>query len=1116
MKKSRSYGVLNNYALFKMLKIMRFTIIILLVTLTQTFAVNSYSQQTKLTLNLQGVTIEKVLDEVENSTEFYFLYNKKMVDVNRTVDVKVEGKTVNKVLEQLFRDSDVTYTIIDRQILLTNKSLIDSENNSNDGKQRTISGKVTNSDNEPIPGATVVVKGTSTGTVTDVDGNYILANAPDHGTIVVSFVGMTTAEFEIGGKSVIDAVLQYDVIGIEEVVAIGYGTMKKSDLTGSVSSVKSEDLEAVPVYNMEQALKTGSAGVQVTQNSGQPGSRIEVRIRGGNSMMGSNQPLYVVDGFPITGGINFLNPSDIESIDILKDASATAIYGARGANGVVIITSKRGKSGEKSKIEINSYFGFQKEIKRYDLCDAKEYAIVVNEWLKNGGQDPYYNVDNVENPGTDWQDYIFQVAPLHNHTITFTGSSKKTLYSLSGNYYDQEGIIINSGVKRGSMRLNLDHEINDWLKMSVNFNLSRRKRLSVPVDNGYRGNSSILSAAASAPPTLPVYEDDGTPVQSDQYYSWIDAGATNAMVFSERQTTTVANTIVGNTSFDVKLTKDLTFRTLLGLEYGYAWADYYSPLVYDNDQGSASQNVSYSNSFLNENTLTYIKNIADDHRLTLTGGYTYQTRMGRSLRASVSGFSNNTTENYNLGAAEVVNPPSSGISEWVLASWLARANYSFANKYMITASIRADGSSRFGANNKWATFPSAAFAWRVSEESFMEDVTFLSDLKFRASYGLTGNTSLNPYQSLDVLGSVKTIFANQTDEVGFVPTGISNGDLKWETTAQMDIGFDVSFLNNKLRVTADYYKKNTTDLLASVPLPPSVGFGSVLQNIGEIQNQGIEFSVDADVIRTQNFNWTLAAHISTNKNEVIEIAGGSDIFSSGQGAAWSSTNIAREGEPLGAFYGLLEDGLDDDGFIKYKDVSGADGTPDGVVNTYDRVVLGSPHPDFIYGVNTTFSYKNFDLNIILDGVYGNEIFNATLGTHLNSFQRGNNQFKDIIGNYWTAENPDPNAKYPKISAATQVDVSDRFIEDGSYLRLKSIRFGYEIPIRKLGLSFFDYAQVYLSGTNLLTFTKYSGLDPEVNTKGSDSQDVASRLNMGHDQSGYPNAKTIAIGLKVNF
>ena len=393
----------------------------------------------------------------------------------------------------------------------------------------------------------------------------------------------------------------------------------------------------------------------------------------------------------------------------------------------------------------------------------------------------------------------------------------------------------------------------------------------------------------------------------------------------------------------------------------------------------------------------------------------------------------------------------------------------------------------------------------------MSGISFISSLKLRASYGVTGNTALAPYQSLDRLNSIKYIYEDHTDVIGFVPTGIANSDLRWESTAQLDIGFDFNILDNRLRFVVDYYKKNTKDLLASVPLPPSVGFGSTLKNIGEIQNTGIEFSVDADIF-VKEFKWDASAQLSFNNNEVIEIAGGSDIFGADQGAAWPSANIARVGEEFGAFYGLLEDGLDENGFIKYQDLSGPDGEPDGIVNALDRVILGSYYPDFIYGFMSNFSYKNFELNMAIEGVQGNELFNATHGTHLNSFQRGNNQFKDIMGNYWTEENPDPNAKYPKISAATQITVSERFIEDASYLRIRSLRLAYNIPVSKI----FDLVQVYLSGTNLFTFTKYTGIDPEASTRGTDSGNVANRLRIGHDQSSYPNAKIYAIGLRLSF
>ena len=723
----------------------------------------------------------------------------------------------------------------------------------------TITGKVTSTeDGEGVPGVNVVVKGTTQGTVTDVGGNYKIDVPSTESVLVFSSVGYITQEVAVGSRTVIDLAMSPDVKSLQEIVVIGYGSVKKGDLTGSVSQVNNEELETVPVYSMEQALKGHAAGVQVTQNSGQPGGRVEVRIRGGNSMIGSNQPLYVVDGFPITGGIDFLNPEDIESIDILKDASATAIYGARGANGVVIITSKRGKSGQKSNISVSSLYGVQQASKRYDLLDAKQYAVIANEWLKNGGLPPYFNVDDIQNPGTDWQDVVLRTAPIQNHTISFSGSSEKTRYAFSGNYFGQDGILINTGVKRGSVRLNLDHDLNNWLKMTVNMNLSRSDERSVPVNNGNRGSGSIWSAAIAAPPTLPVYDENGLPTQIEKFYNFGSADMRNPLIFAQQQTTSLSNNVLGNTTFEVKLTKDLSFRTLLGLEYANTLRDYFSPIIFENDRGSGSQTSYYRSSFLNENTLSYSKTFNDIHTINVVAGYTYQTDLNRNFGVSESGYSNNTTKNYDLSAAETINTPSSGYSEWTLASWLGRVNYTLNSKYLFTASIRADGSSRFGADHKWGFFPSGAFAWRTSDETFMQNLTFISDLKFRVSYGLTGNTALSPYQSLNRLSSNTYIYANQADVIGYVPSGISNTDLRWETTAQFDVGFDLGILDNRLRFTADYYNKKTTDLLASVPLPPSVGFGSILQNVGEIQNEGIEFSAEADILASE-VKWNVSA-----------------------------------------------------------------------------------------------------------------------------------------------------------------------------------------------------------------------------------------------------------------
>ena len=1105
MKKKRIWVTENFRTLIKIWKTMRLSLFFVLLFVAQSWAIDSYSQQTRLTMDMSNVKVIDVLNEIENKTEFFFLFNQKLVDVDRVVNVKVSQEKVEGILSMLFDNTNVSYTVMDRQILLSIENI-----NQTTQQKRKVSGTVVNESGEPIPGATIVIKGTSIGVITDIDGKFVLDNIDPGQTLMFSFVGMQTQEMPVGNQNNFRITMQESTIGLEEVVAIGYGTMKKSDITGSVSQVRNADLEAVPVYNMEQALKTRAAGVRVTQNSGEPGGRIEVRIRGGNSMIGDNQPLYVVDGFAITGGVNFLNPSDIESIDILKDASATAIYGSRGANGVVIITSKRGKKGQKGKIEVSGFFGVQSATKQYEMLDAKQYAEVANEWLVDNGQQPFFDVDEVQSPGTNWQDLIFQNSPIHNHTITFSGSSENTRYSLSGNYYEQEGIIVNSGVKRGSLRLNLDHEINNWAKIEVNLNLSRREKDQLGVNNGYFGNN-ILSGALAAPPTLSPFDENGQYTRIETIYSFGSIDMRNPLIFTQKKDQYLNNSVLGNTTLELTLAEGLTFKTLLGLEYETYLREQFSPIIFSNDRGYASEGTSYRNSFLNENTLNYSKTFNDVHTLNLVAGYTYQTNMSRYHSIGVSGFANNTTENYNLGAAETVNPPSSGISEWTLASWLARANYSLNNKYMFTASIRADGSSRFGADHKWGYFPSGAFAWRISEESFMENIPTISDLKLRTSYGITGNTALSPYQSLDRMSSVKYIFANQADEIGYVPSGIANSDLKWETTAQFDIGMDLNLIDNRLRFTFDYYQKNTTDLLASVPLPPSIGFGSILQNVGEIKNTGMEFSVQADIL-TGDFKWDVSANISTNKNEVVKIAGGSDIFGSSlNNPFWTSVNIAREGEPFGLFYGLVEDGLDDEGFIKYKNMD-----DDEAINSLDRVVIGNPYPDFIYGFSTNFAYKNFDLNLFFEGVQGNDIFWATAGSHLNSFQRGTNQFADLYGNYWTEENPDPNAKYPRISKSSAVTVSDRFVEDGSYLRLKSAKLTYNIPTNKIGMPWFDGAQIYVSGTNLFTITNYPGLDPEVSTRGTDDSSVGSRLLIGIDESAYPNSKTYAVGLKLNF
>ncbi len=1063
----------------------------------------------QITLSERNVPLERVFKKLRKQSNVDFVCSSEQMRRAARVTLNVTNQPLKEVLDEIFENQPLIYTLKNKTIVVQDKPTV-AVGLAAEYPTETIvetipvRGRVVDEKGEALPGVSILVKGTQKGMITDTEGKFSIEVPDKDAVLVFSFVGYVSQEIVVGNRNLIEIALSEDKKALDELVVVGYGTTRKSDLTGSIAQIRPEELQAVPVYNGEQALKGRAAGVQVTQNSGQPGDRIKVRVRGGNSVIGDNQPLYVVDGFPMTGGLSFLNPSDIESIDILKDASATAIYGARGANGVVIITSKKGKRNVPGRVEFNTFFGVQQVTKRYDLMDAGEYAVIANEWLKNSNQPPFFNLDEIRGPGTDWQDLVLRSAPIQDHTLSFSGGSERTQYSFSGNYYAQDGILINTGVKRGSARLNLGHDLKDWMRLDVNLNLSRRQQLSVPVNNGLLGASSILSAAASAPPTLPVYDENGLPTRIERAYSFGSADMRNPLIFAEEKTTTTTNGGVGNTSLEIKLSKDLVFKTLAGLEYTYSLTDQYTPIVFAVDRGSARQQVNYRTSFLNENTLTYTKEFNGNHRFTALGGYTYQTDRNRNLGIGVSGFPGNTTLNYDLSAAEVISPPSSGISEWALASWLSRVNYSLADKYLFTASLRADGSSRFGKNNKWASFPSAAVAWRVSNEPFMRDVTQVNELKLRASYGVTGNTALNPYQSLDRMSTGRTIYGNNETLVGYVPSGISNPDLKWETTRQTDIGFEMTVLNHRLNISADYYWKYTTDLLASVPLPPSVGFGSILQNIGEIKNHGFELTLNGDIL-TGPLKWTASGMLSTNKNKIVKLAGKGDIYST------DNTNIAREGEPLGSFFGYLEDGLTEAGFIQYSDLN-----RDGVINLLDRVILGKPNPDLIFSLNSSLSYKGVSLGIFLEGIHGNQLYNATDATHLNSFQRGTNQFRDLTGNYWTAENPDVNAKYPKVSPLTSFVISDRFIEDGSYLRLKSINLSYDLPVAKWGMAWCNFLKLYISGTNLLTFTRYTGLDPEMNTRGTDSQNVNDRLRMGHDRSGYPNARIYAMGLRLTF
>ncbi|GEO04454.1 SusC/RagA family TonB-linked outer membrane protein [Adhaeribacter aerolatus] len=963
-------------------------------------------------------------------------------------------------------------------------------------------------DNTNLPGVTVLIKGSSQATTTDPSGNYTIEVPSDQSTLVFSFVGFVPQEVPVGNRTTINVALTGDAKALDEVVVIGYGTVKKSDVTGSVGSVSSEELTAFPVPNPVMGLQGKTPGVHVMQNSGAPGVNVSVRIRGGNSLLGNNEPLYVIDGFPLSGNPNAINPNDIESIEVLKDASATAIYGSRGANGVVLITTKSGKAG-KTQVTFDSYYGVQQVTNTIELMNAREFAEIANERAINDGFPPYFTQDQVNSfgEGTDWQKELFRSAPMQNHSINAAGGSEKTQYSISGSYLGQQGIIPNSDHQRISLRANINQKLGNKFNLSYNSTLANIDQSQIDI-NGQKGGT-VLSAVLVGPPTVAPYEADGSYSNVRRYVFSPNELRNPLAMAKERKQDFNTKYILAGTALTYEPHKDFIFRTSVGIETSFTREDNYSSRVLDNTPtGRAIISSADWLNILNENTLTYHKQINQDHDLNLLAGATYQQNSLRNFNSgTVTGFLTDQLETNNLQSGSVPGTPESGTSEWVLASYLGRVNYAYKGTYLLTASIRSDGSSRFGVGNKWGYFPSAAFAWRVINQDFAKNISQLSDLKLRLSWGITGSTAVDPYQTLNSLTSYRTVF-NDARYIGYAPNAnsLANPDLKWETTAQYNAGLDLGLFQNRLNLTFDVYRKDTRDLLAFVQLPTSTGYASTISNIGKIRNTGVELGLNTAIFNTA-FKWDLGVNFSRNRSEVIQLASNSDVFGEVIPQPLAvAINLVRVGQPVGVFYGYLEDGLDEKGAIKYKDIDGQPG-----ITANDRTIIGDPNPDFLYNFTSNMSFKNFDLNFIFQGKQGGDIFNVNTTAVANSFYWGENQLKDFFNNHWSPANPDPNAKYPKVSSKTIFSASDRFVEDGSFLKLRNVQLGYNLPVAQLGITWLKNLNVYVSGQNLLTITKYSWYDPEVNTRGGSNS-----ISMGIDNAGYPNAKMYTFGVRFTL
>ncbi len=1082
--------------------------------------------QGAFSLDITNKTFREALKAIEQSSELHFFYNEEFIDLDKKVDLKVKNVNERELLDQLFKEQLLTYQLLDDNLVVITPSGLKQE--------ITIKGRVTDKDNSPLPGVNIIEKGTSNGTVSDLDGNYTLSVSSPDAVISFSFIGFLSEDISVGGQSTIDIVLLEDIEELEEVVVIGYGTVKKSDLTGSVTSIKNEDLNQGAISSIDQAMQGRIAGVQITQASSEPGGGLSIRIRGATSINAGNEPLYVIDGLPIDNGsglsgsssdeqvanvsqnlntknpLNSLNPNDIESIEILKDASATAIYGSRGANGVVLITTKKGSNGV--KFSYDAYAGTQRVAKMIDILETSEYIETINTMSTEMGNEPVFSQDDITRigDGTNWQEEIFQTAPIQSHNLSMSGGVEKTKYYVSLNYFDQQGVVKETGTKRYIARVNVSQEIGKRVNFGVNINTSRENS-----DNYIGGVSTNESAgpvntALLYDPTEPIYDDEGNYSRSTELT--INNPLSTVYGISSKSET---NRMFGNLTLDYKIMEALTAKVNVGFDNQNMRRDLYNSrkTIHGNTNNGQADVASLDRSnVLFEYTMNYSKTINDNHSISILGGVTYQDFMLKRFSAGTNNFPSDDLGTDNLGLGDPTNASISSLKEEnTLLSYLGRINYSFYN-FLFTSSIRADGSSRFGENNKFGYFPSFALGWKLAEEDFIPEV--FSELKLRASWGQTGNQEITNYLSLSTYDDGGNAILGGSVYVGTEPSRIANPDLKWETTEQLNVGVDFGFLDGRISGTFDYFNKKTTDMLLELPLPTSSGYSSIMKNVGSMENKGVELMLNSRNIIKGNFTWKTTFNISAVKNEVTSL-GSLESIVTGYIQAVGNTVIIKPGLPLSSYYGYRIIGIfqDQDEIDGYVQPTAQPGYPkfdnindDGQISTDDQVVLGNPFPDFTFGIRNSFTYKNFDLDIFFQGQQGASLLNnnAIESMYPANFRR--NRIAAQIEDRWTTDNPD--AKWPSginTSAYGGGKVSNLVIEDASYIRLKSLQLNYTIPVKFWGL---QSAKVYISGQNLLTITDYSGYDPEANAFGQGNARI--------DYNAYPLAKTWMLGLNVQF
>jgi len=1095
----------------KILLRMKFTLLFMAIFILQSKA-SIFAQ--KISLNVKDASLTEVITQIRQQTQITILYNNESVSAVKPITLNVKNQDVKEVLDECLKGQPVRYETVNGVILIIPKPEDTRPVTTEAAAAITVTGTVIDENGQPLPGVTVKVKGENTATVSSSTGSFSINVQNGSAVLVFSFIGYATREVPVNTSRAITIKMLPQINSITDVVVVGYGTQKKSDLTGSVSSVKGDDLNlGGTTANIGQAIQGKAAGVQVQQSNFAPGGAINITIRGGNSINTSNAPLYVVDGFISDNG-NLINPNDIEDIEVLKDASATAIYGSRGGNGVVLITTKKGKLGRVA-IDADVSNGQQYLTYKPALLNGPQYTAIQNATAIEDGNPPPFPT-SFQSANSNWLAAATQNATVKNRSLSISSGDDKSKLYISANYLNQLGVLKNTGMERYSVRIGTEKKLNDDIKISANFyGASTNENLQ-----SYSGDiTAPLFSILTAAPNEPIYNPDGT------YHFYTAAGNSgnlNALANLLEPTNTLENKLFnGNVTVDYQLFRNFTYHLNAGSEYSGSVAGQYTPSTLpagQADHGIASEQSYYTFRWLVENYFTYTFKISGKHDFNILAGTSNQKDISENLSASAKGFSTDDFLYYNLSAGSLTNGYSSNKAQSTLTDYFGRVNYSYMDKLLATFTLRDDGSSKFGSNHRYGLFPSGALAYRLTDEDFIKNLSTFSSLKARVSYGVTGNDRIPNYQFLSIFSNWSTVLGpNGPLQIGIEPATLPNPNLQWESTAQLDAGLDMGFLNDRITATLDVYRKVTSDLLINVPIGQQFGFNSQLINGGSIENKGIELGINSTNIRTTNFQWTTSFNIAYNKQKLLKFAPGvSEIDGttanpSGVVSGQAFTKLVP-GQELGELYGYQYEGViktgehytpqpnSKPGDPKYKDVNG-----DGAITPADRTYLGNTTPHYTMGFGNNFRYKGFDLNVFFQGAFGYYLYDmnrlvleSTTGTDaLNRFVPGVNENTSV-----------PREGYFLSTYGSYVN--SRFVENASYLRLKTLSLGYNLP-RSLftHIKHIQGLRIYGEAQNLLTITGYKGTDPEVNVH-------TTNIGGGLDFAAFPAFRTFAAGIRLSL